>query len=164
MVKREGDITENTQIEDLDAFEEFESGPEVEPHQVPVGDRLVDASEPMADDFAFENFESNESPSVPTEIPVSSHEPMEPPRTVADEFADSLMSLAPDLPVNLTAVIGKTSTTVADLLKVRVGQVMDLGRPPSETVDVVANGRLIARGELVDMDGSLGVRILKMVR
>lgn len=83
-----------------------------------------------------------------------------PDRSLADEMAE----LSPDVPVNLVAVVGKTVTSVGDLVKVRLGQVIDLGRAPGETVDLVANGRLIARGELVEMDGKLGVRILKMVR
>lgn len=161
MVKHDGDMPENTQVEDLDAFEEFESGPDPEPQAAPPHG----GGEQFATDLAFDQYEE---PAAAASAAPALHEPPAPPaeeaRSAADEFAESLLSLAPDVPVNLVAVIGKSSTTVAELMKVRVGQVVDLGRPPSETVDVVVNGRLIARGELVDMDGSLGVRILKMVR
>ncbi len=159
MVKHDGDMPENTQVEDLDAFEEFESGPTPEPQAAPPhGGR-----EEFATDLAFDSYEEPAAP-APAQAAAPAEPPVEDARSAADEFAESLLSLAPDVPVNLVAVIGKSATTVGELMKVRVGQVVDLGRPPSETVDVVVNGRLIARGELVDMDGSLGVRILKMVR
>lgn len=160
MVKHDGDMPENTQVEDLDAFEEFESGPTPEPQAAPPHG----GNEHFATDLAFDSYEEPVAPGASAEPHVPAEPPMEEVRSAADEFAESLLSLAPDVPVNLVAVIGKSSTTVGELMKYRVGQVVDLGRPPSETVDVVVNGRLIARGELVDMDGSLGVRILKMVR
>ncbi len=74
------------------------------------------------------------------------------------------LDLAPDVPVQVVAVIGKRSITMKDLMELRMGQVIDLKRPPNETVDVVVGGKLFARGELVEIDGKLGVKILKMVR
>jgi len=81
-----------------------------------------------------------------------------------ENLANELMDLSPDVPVNLVAVIGKTSTNVGDVMKYRMGSVIDLKRPPNEMVDLVANGRLIARGELVEMDGNLGVKVIKLVK
>lgn len=92
--------------------------------------------------------------------PVESRPKQEKAPDVEDDFAD----LTPDVPVNFVAVIGKVTTSVGELVKLRQGSVVELGRAPGETVDVVANGRLIARGELVEIDGKLGVRIIKMVK
>ena len=72
--------------------------------------------------------------------------------------------LSQDVPVKLVAVLGKKSLSLKDLLQIKQGQVIDLERPPSEVVDLVANGRLVGRGELVEIDGKLGVRILKMLK
>lgn len=71
---------------------------------------------------------------------------------------------SPDVDVQLVAVMGKHKITLRDLLDLKMGSVVDLKRPPNEMVDLVANGKLIARGELVEIDGKLGVKILKMVR
>lgn len=72
--------------------------------------------------------------------------------------------LAADLPVQVVAVLGKKTMVLRDILGFHVGQVLDLGRPPTEVVDLVANGKLIAKGELVEVDGKLGVRILKLLK
>ncbi len=159
MVKKKKKVDqENTERDDLDAIEEWEAGEE-------DLDEELEADLEEADDEPLEELD------VPgLEEPPEAAAPKAPakgkaPKVVTEEeFSETLLDLAPDVPVNLIAVIGKSSTNVGDLMKTRVGAVIDLGRPPGETVDLVANGRLIARGELVEMDGQLGVRILKMVK
>lgn len=83
-----------------------------------------------------------------------------------DEDLESpdVLNTAAEIPVVVSAVIGQTRTTVKEILEFRPGFVIDLHRAPGETVDVMAGGKLIARGELVEMDGKLGVRILKLLR
>lgn len=167
-MKKGKDISsEDTQVtEDFEAFEEWEKaspeGPAAEeaappPHEEPI---IPEGEE------EFPGLEEPpEAPQATERKPgarAAASEPGAP--AAARSLADELAELAPDVPVNLVAVIGKTTTNVGDLIKYRIGQVIDLGRAPGETVDVVANGRLIARGELVDMDGKMGVRVLKMVR
>lgn len=163
MVKKKDTGHEETQIDDLDAFEEWEAGDdapqeEAAPESEPAPKEEA-AGEEELDFGAFESPPEEEA--APQAVPEKSQSE----GVVSEEdFADSLLDLAPDVPVNLVAIIGKANTTVGDLVKTRVGSVIDLGRPPGETVDLVANRRLIARGELVDMDGQLGVRILKIVK
>lgn len=158
MVKKKKVEQEDTEREDIDAFEEFEAGED-------------DLDADLEDDLEDDDEEPLEELEVPgLEEPPAAAAPKAPAKGKAqkavtdEEFSETLLDLAPDVPVNLVAVIGKSSTSVGDLMKTRVGAVIDLGRPPGETVDLVANGRLIARGELVEMDGQLGVRILKMVK
>lgn len=158
MVKKKDTGQEETQIDDLDAFEEWEAGEEIEGGE-PQGAPEEEGPEemPLEEEIAFEG--------LGDEAAAETHEPDDVGAPASEEeFSEGLLDLAPDVPVNLVAVIGKTTTTVGDLMQTRVGGVIDLGRPPGETVDLVANGRLIARGELVEMDGQLGVRILKMVK
>jgi type III secretion system YscQ/HrcQ family protein len=71
--------------------------------------------------------------------------------------------VSPDIPVHLVAVLGKRSVTVKDILKMKMGEVVELDRAPHDVVDLVANGKLVAQGELVEIDGKLGVRILKLI-
>ena len=74
------------------------------------------------------------------------------------------LDLAPDVPVQVVAVMAKKTISMKELLELQMGEVVELNRPASEHVDLVANGKLIARGELVEIDGKLGVRIFKLVR
>ena len=83
---------------------------------------------------------------------------------VEEEFIEEAVSLSSDVPVKLVAVLGKKQVVLKDLLKMKVGQTIDLDRPPNEFVDLTANGKLVAKGELVEIDGKLGVRIIKMLK
>lgn len=82
-----------------------------------------------------------------------------------DESAagDRMSGLAADVPVQVVAVLGKRSFNLKDLMAFHVGQVVDLYRPANETVDLVVGGKLIAKGELVSIDGKLGVKIVKLI-
>lgn len=94
------------------------------------------------------------------EIPLGPVEPLpEGPVPVQE-----LLKLSPDLEVPVIVVMGRKSVTVRDLLSLRMGQIVDLGRNPQEPVELVAAGKVIGRGELVEIDGGLGVRILKLLK
>ncbi len=73
-----------------------------------------------------------------------------------------IVNLTSDIPVQIVAVLGKKTVTVKEVVSMKMGQVLELGKMPNEAIDLVANGKLIAKGELVEIDGRLGVRILKI--
>lgn len=73
-------------------------------------------------------------------------------------------SLAKDVPVQLAAVLAKKTLNLGQILELRVGEVLDLSRKPSDPIDLVANGKLVAKAELVMIDGQIGVRIIKLMR
>lgn len=83
---------------------------------------------------------------------------------IEEDFLGETVSLSEDVPVKLVCVLGRKDIVLKDLLNFKVGQTIDLERAPNEFVDLVANGKLVARGELVEIDGKLGVRIIKMVK
>src|SRR5262249_20656377 len=72
------------------------------------------------------------------------------------------VGLTADVPVHLVAVMGKKTITIKEILSLKKGQVIELNRFPNEAIDLVANGKLMAKGELVEIDGKLGVRIIKI--
>ncbi len=72
------------------------------------------------------------------------------------------VAMASDTQVNVVAVLGKKTVTVQELLELKKGQVVELNRYPNEAIDLVANSKLFAKGELVEIDGKLGVRIIKI--
>ena len=63
-----------------------------------------------------------------------------------------------DIPVQVSAVLGKSSMQVSQLLKLGRGAVVELDRKVGEAIDIYVNNRLVARGEVVIVDERLGVR------
>jgi len=84
----------------------------------------------------------------------------------ATGHADDPGDLAPvfDIPVSVCAVLGRTRVSVAELLSLGAGSVVELDRKVGEAVDVFVGGRLVARGEVVVADGRLGVALTEIVR
>lgn len=68
-----------------------------------------------------------------------------------------------DIPLHIAVELGRVNTTADEVVSLKVGQVFDLQRTAGEPVDLSVNGKRIARGELVEVDGNLGVRILSLV-
>ena len=70
-----------------------------------------------------------------------------------------------DIPVTLSAVLGKTTMQVSQLLKLGRGAVVELDRKLGEAIDIYVNNRLVARGEVVMVDDNrLGVTMTEIVK
>ena len=69
-----------------------------------------------------------------------------------------------DVPVKVSAVLGKKRIAIADLMALDAGSVIELDRRVGEPIDLYINDTLIARGELVMIDGALGVTMTEIVR
>ena len=103
----------------------------------------------MADDLSLEEFPNSTS------------------MTVSDDTGDkSATDLAPvfDVPVNISAVLGKAHMTVAQLLKLNRGSVLELDRKVGEAIDIFVNNRLVARGEVVVVEDRLGVTMTEIIK
>ncbi len=74
--------------------------------------------------------------------------------------------LAPiyDIPVSISAVLGRATLTVAQLLQLNSGSVLELDRRVGEAIDVYVNNRLVARGEVVIVDERLGVTMTEIIK
>lgn len=70
------------------------------------------------------------------------------------------LDLLLDVPVPVMVELGRIRLPVGELLQLKPGSVIELERAAHEPVDILANGKLIARGEAVLLDGKLGIRIL----
>jgi len=64
-----------------------------------------------------------------------------------------------EIPLQITAELGRTKLSVSDILKLQVGSVVELDKMTSEAMDIRVNSKLIARGEVVRVDDYYGVRI-----
>ena len=70
-----------------------------------------------------------------------------------------------DIPVTVSAVLGKSTMQVSQLLKLGRGAVVELDRKLGEAIDIYVNNRLVARGEVVMVDESrLGVTMTEIVK
>lgn len=84
-----------------------------------------------------------------------------PPRTAASGPAD--MEFILDIPLEVTVELGRTKLLVNELLKLGQGSVLELAKLAGETLDVLANQKLIARGEAVVINEKYGVRLTEVV-
>jgi flagellar motor switch protein FliN/FliY len=78
----------------------------------------------------------------------------------------SATDLAPvfDVPVSISAVLGRATLSVAQLLQLSSGSVLDLDRKVGEAIDIYVNNRLVARGEVVIVDDRLGVTMTEIIK
>lgn len=91
---------------------------------------------------------------------------------VEDDFDDipelprSSKDLEPvyDIPVQVSAVLGKATMQVSQLLKLGRGAVVELDRKVGEAIDIYVNNRLVARGEVVVVEERLGVTMTEIIK
>jgi flagellar motor switch protein FliN/FliY len=69
-----------------------------------------------------------------------------------------------DVPVNVSAILGRAKMDVGKLLKLGVGSVLELDRKVGEAIDIYVNNRLVARGEVVLVDDKLGVTMTEILK
>jgi flagellar motor switch protein FliN/FliY len=69
-----------------------------------------------------------------------------------------------EIPVQVSAVLGKATMQVSQLLKLGRGAVVELDRKVGEAIDIYVNNRLVARGEVVVVDDRLGVTMTEIVK
>jgi flagellar motor switch protein FliN/FliY len=69
-----------------------------------------------------------------------------------------------DVPVKVSAVLGRARMEVGELLKLGPGTVLELDRKVGEAIDIYVNNRLVARGEVVVVDERLGVTMTEIVK
>jgi flagellar motor switch protein FliN/FliY len=69
-----------------------------------------------------------------------------------------------DVPVNISAVLGRAQMSVAQLLQLASGSILELDRKVGEAIDIYVNNRLVARGEVVIVDERLGVTMTEIIK
>ena len=69
-----------------------------------------------------------------------------------------------DIPVQISAVLGRSTMKVSQLLKLGRGAVVELDRKVGEAIDIYVNNRLVARGEVVVNEDRLGVTMTEIVK
>jgi flagellar motor switch protein FliN/FliY len=69
-----------------------------------------------------------------------------------------------DVPVRISAVLGRTRMPVAKLLQMDAGTIVELDRQVGEAIDIYVNDRLVARGEIVLVENKLGITMTEIIK
>jgi flagellar motor switch protein FliN len=101
------------------------------------------------------NLESGGMPIEPTQAPE--------PEGATSRIASDLEAVF-DVPVQVSAVLGRARMDIGDLLKLGPGTVLELDRKVGEAIDIYVNNRLVARGEVVLVEEKLGVTMTEIIK
>lgn len=82
----------------------------------------------------------------------------------AEDKSASDLSPVFDVPVNISAVLGRANLSVQQLLQLGSGSILELDRKVGEAIDIYVNNRLVARGEVVIVDERLGVTMTEIIK
>ena len=69
-----------------------------------------------------------------------------------------------EIPVQISAVLGKTSMPISNLLKLGRGAVVELDRKVGEAIDIYVNDRLVAMGEVVIVEDKIGITMTEIIK
>lgn len=71
--------------------------------------------------------------------------------------------LLAEIPLRLSVEVGSTSLKLSELLDLAEGSVVELDRQANELLDILVNGTLVAKGEVVTVNGRFGIRVVDVV-
>jgi flagellar motor switch protein FliN/FliY len=107
-----------------------------------------------------------DEPSGSREAPERSAAPPPPkPRTQEEKEEEVLsnLSLLLDIPLEITAELGRTRMIIHDLLQLGQGSVIELNKLAGEPLEILVNNKLIARGEVVVVNEKFGIRLTDII-
>ena len=84
-------------------------------------------------------------------------------QTPKNESSSRRLDMLLDVPLEVNVELGRTRMTIQDLLQLGPGSVIELDKVAGEALDILVNGRLVARGEAVVVNDKFGIRITDIV-
>jgi flagellar motor switch protein FliN/FliY len=84
-------------------------------------------------------------------------------KPVLSAAGDANLGIIMDVPMQVTVELGRTRKLIRDILELTQGSVVELDKLAGEPVDILVNGKLIAKGEVVVIDENFGVRVSEIV-
>lgn len=82
----------------------------------------------------------------------------------AAQFARENIDLIMDVPLEVTVELGRASKSISEILDFAPGTIIELNRIAGEPIDILVNGKFVAKGEVVVIEESFGVRITEIVK
>jgi len=80
----------------------------------------------------------------------------------ADAGLGRNMRMLADIPVRMSVEVGSTQLRLAEIMALAEGSVVQLDRQADELLDIMVNGTLVARGEVVTVNGRYGIRVIEI--
>jgi flagellar motor switch protein FliN/FliY len=81
----------------------------------------------------------------------------------SDDSQPANLDFILDIPLEITVELGRTKMLIHDLLKLGQGSVIELPKAAGETLEILANNRLIAKGDVVVMNDKYGIRLTEVI-
>ncbi|WP_414479976.1 flagellar motor switch phosphatase FliY [Caldicoprobacter sp.] len=103
---------------------------------------------------------AEESKAQPINVQPVSFQPLE---EKAASASRNNLDLILDVPLQVSVELGRTHKLIKEILELNVGSVIELDKMAGEPIDVLVNGKVIAKGEVVVIDDSFGVRITDII-
>ena len=82
---------------------------------------------------------------------------------MSDLFSGNNIDFILDIPLEITVELGRTKMMICDLLKLSQGSVIELGKLAGDTLEILANKKLVAKGEVVVLNEKYGIRITEVI-
>lgn len=119
----------------------------------------------MSDENQIEDVVESQPNAQAQDAPVKSQNVNPPPLSAEAGIADAGLSMENlmDVPVSLQVMVGRSKMAVKDLLELKKGAVIELDKKVAEPLDLLVNGTLFARGEVVVANDRFGLRLVEIV-
>ena len=82
----------------------------------------------------------------------------------AGVYGQENIGLIMDVPLDVTVELGRTTKSIQEILDFAPGTILELNRIAGEPIDILVNGKYVAKGEVVVIEESFGVRITEIVK
>ena len=131
----------------------------------PQAPAAAPASAPAAAAAAPANYGYGASPMQPhvaSNVPVQSAQ-FTPLSSTPVQVNDANIGLILDVPLQVNVELGRTKKSIKDILDLTKGSIVELDKLAGEPVDIMVNGKYLAKGEVVVIDENFGVRITEIV-
>ncbi|HOX27772.1 MAG TPA: flagellar motor switch protein FliN [bacterium] len=119
------------------------------------------AQEPSMTDIGSDDFGAamlDETPSAPAAAPQAPKAPQAP-----IDFPSENIEVLLDVPLQVVVELGRTEMPIQKILELGPGSVVELNRLAGEPINILVNGKLVARGEVVVVDETFGVKITNII-
>lgn len=132
--------------------------PPTAPAAAPASAPAAAAAAPASNGYGAQPMQ----PHVASNVPVQSAQ-FTPLSTVPVQVNDANIGLILDVPLQVNVELGRTKKSIKEILDLTKGSIVELDKLAGETVDIMVNGKYLAKGEVVVIDENFGVRITEIV-
>lgn len=174
--KTGGDSAENTPASEAVAAEPAEPTPQPVPEPTPQSQAQPAAPAPQPQAAPPQNFANpQQQPMAGMQQPMYAVPPqdinIQPAQFQNFAQAPQLDGIAPenidlimDVPLEVTVELGRTSKSIKDILDFAPGTIIELDKLAGEPIDVLVNGKFVAKGEVVVIEESFGIRVTEIIK